>query len=205
MARRRVGLWLLVALAVAAQCWIYRDVMTPGGLSSIAVGEAIIRANWREAVNGWWSPLYGLLIGLVTEMFRPSAAVEFGFVRFTDFLIFAATIPCFEFFLRNLIRFNRYRGNYERGELFRPIPVWVFYFIGFPLFAIASIGWISVVHHPAAIAVAGALYIVFGVCFACTCETRRPGITCGWAWRLEWPISPISARLWWRFYQCSSR
>jgi len=163
MARRRVGLWLLVALAVAAQCWIYRDVMTPGGLSSIAVGEAIIRANWREAVNGWWSPLYGLLIGLVTEMFRPSAAVEFGFVRFTDFLIFAATIPCFEFFLRNLIRFNRYRGNYERGELFRPIPVWVFYFIGFPLFAIASIGWISVVHHPAAIAVAGALYIVFGV------------------------------------------
>lgn len=57
---------LLIALGIflaLVQVWSSRHDMNPDGISYIEIGEKIMRGEWKSALNGYWSPLYPLLIG----------------------------------------------------------------------------------------------------------------------------------------------
>ena len=45
--------------------WVGRYSMNPDGVSYLDMGDALVRRDWAHAVNGYWSPLYGWMLGLV--------------------------------------------------------------------------------------------------------------------------------------------
>ena len=48
-----------------AHAWIGRYSMNPDGVLTWIMGDALVRHDWAHAVNAYWSPLYGWMLGLV--------------------------------------------------------------------------------------------------------------------------------------------
>jgi hypothetical protein len=53
---RFIGCTLAVLLGVL-HAWASRYGMSPDGVSYLDLGHAFLRGEWRQAVNGLWSPL----------------------------------------------------------------------------------------------------------------------------------------------------
>ncbi|HUZ93465.1 MAG TPA: hypothetical protein VMU57_00980 [Edaphobacter sp.] len=80
--------------------------MNPDGMSYLDVGDQYWKGNWHAALNSYWSPLYTWLTGLVFRIARPSMRWEFPEVHLLNFIIFVATLFCFEFFWRELLEWR---------------------------------------------------------------------------------------------------
>jgi hypothetical protein len=78
--------------------------MNNDGVSYLDMGDQYWKGNWQAALNPYWSPLYGLLTGLMFRVAKPSMRWEYPEVHLLNFTIFLATLFCFEFFWRELLR-----------------------------------------------------------------------------------------------------
>jgi hypothetical protein len=86
--------------------WLGRNSMNPDGISYMDVGDALVRGNWSLAVNGWWSPLYAWIVGVVEFLFKPTPRWEFPLVHAVNFAVFAFALMSFRFLLHTLLAFN---------------------------------------------------------------------------------------------------
>jgi hypothetical protein len=77
--------------------------MNPDGVSYLDMGDLYWRGNWHAALNAHWSPLYSWLTGLMFLMTKPNLHWEYPEVQLLNFVIFVATLSCFEFFWRELL------------------------------------------------------------------------------------------------------
>src|SRR6202142_3298772 len=94
---------LLASLAFGlVHAWVGRYSMNPDGVSYLDVGDALVRRDWAHAVNGYWSPLYGWMLGLVVGETRPSPRWEFPLVHAVNFAIFVVALLCFRFLLHEV-------------------------------------------------------------------------------------------------------
>src|SRR5580704_13168532 len=91
--------------------WIGRYSMNPDGVSYLDMGDALLRRDWPHAVNAYWSPLYGWMLGLAVGEIRPSPRWEFPLAHIVNFAIFLFALLCFRFFLHELIRFGHDRDE----------------------------------------------------------------------------------------------
>lgn len=78
--------------------------MNADGISYLDIGDAYFRADWANAINAVWSPLYSWILGLVNFIFKPSMDWEFPTVHIVNFLIFLAALASFEFMWTNVRR-----------------------------------------------------------------------------------------------------
>src|SRR5882757_9640603 len=85
------------------QTWAVRHSMQSDGIAYLDMGDAIVRGDWNMAINGYWSPLYPLLLGLTLRVVNPSVYSQFPVVHFVNFVIFAFAFLCFDLFLRALL------------------------------------------------------------------------------------------------------
>ena len=46
--------------------------MNADGIAYLDIGDAYFRADWANAINAVWSPLYSWILGLVNFIFKPS-------------------------------------------------------------------------------------------------------------------------------------
>jgi hypothetical protein len=53
------------------QAWAGRHSMQSDGISYLDMGDAIVRGDWRMALNGYWSPLYPFLLGACERRLEP--------------------------------------------------------------------------------------------------------------------------------------
>ena len=67
-----------------AHAWIGRYSMNPDGMSYLDMGDALLRRDWAHAVNAYWSPLYGWMLGLVIGEIQPSPRWEFPLVHVVE-------------------------------------------------------------------------------------------------------------------------
>ncbi len=82
--------------------WAHHDV-NPDGLEYIEIAWAGVRMGLRAFVNGYWSPLYPLLLTMLF-LFHPTIAFESTAVQLLNLAIYLVNLVCFEFFLRELMR-----------------------------------------------------------------------------------------------------
>jgi hypothetical protein len=99
---QRAFRWAIAAFALL-NCWTCRFIMNPDGVSYLDMGDATWRGDWHVALNSYWSPLYGWLMGLILLVARPAMAWEYPVVHLLNFAILLATLFCFEFFWRELL------------------------------------------------------------------------------------------------------
>lgn len=112
----RFAFRLTIAALGLASAWFGRFVMNPDGISYLDVGRAFWHGNWHAAVNSHWSPLYALLTGAVIRLIHPSILWEFPLVHLVNFAILMATLFCFEFCWRELLRFAVRDGDCKAGQ-----------------------------------------------------------------------------------------
>ena len=56
------------------QAWISRYAMNPDGVSYLDIGDAYLRGDWKAAINGYWSPMYSVVLGTAMRILKPSIA-----------------------------------------------------------------------------------------------------------------------------------
>jgi hypothetical protein len=145
---------LLAAVLGALDAWTGRNALNPMGVSYLDMGDAYFRGDWATAINGFWSPLYSLPLGLAMRLIRPSAEHEFAVVHLVNYLIYLCALFAFDFFLRELMRVykernssSRYERKFdERGSATEAmLSDWVWQALGYTLFIWCTLGLITLV------------------------------------------------------------
>lgn len=101
--RLRWLFWAGAILIAAAYNWVNRHGMGPDGLAYVDVADAYWRGDWKTAINGYWSPLYSIVIGFFLWALQPTPYWEFATVHLANLVIFVGTLWAFDFFWRAVI------------------------------------------------------------------------------------------------------
>ena len=107
----RAAAWVLLLGLAGVQAWSSRFYPTPDGVSYMDLSDAVLSGQWRELLNAYWSPLYPILVGALRAVLRPTPYWEFGVVHLLNFLLFAASLLGFEYFVSALRQLGRTQWN----------------------------------------------------------------------------------------------
>ena len=99
--------WLIAIVLGGMQAWVGRHTMGPDGVSYLDIGEAYWRGDFQMAINAYWSPFYSWLLGFALTVLKPSPYWEFAVVHLVNFIIYLGALLCFEFLLRQLMRYRK--------------------------------------------------------------------------------------------------
>src|ERR1700704_821838 len=140
------------ALMGLIQAWVGRFSMNPDGVSYLDIGDQLRQGNWHAFLNGYWSPLYGSLLGLAMAIAKPSPFWEFPVVHLVNFLTHLTALFGFDFFLREFIKSQQR----DQGAA---VPDTVWLAIGYLLFISASLLMITLDVVSPDMLVATAMYV----------------------------------------------
>jgi hypothetical protein len=114
--------------------------MNADGIAYLDIGDAYFRADWENAINPVWPPLYSWLLGLVNAVIEPSMMWEFPTAHILNFFIYIGAMVSFEFMWGKL-------GNIKSGEDqndWLSLPSWAWWAIGYSLFIWTSLSLIQI-------------------------------------------------------------
>jgi hypothetical protein len=111
--------------------------MNADGISYLDIGDAYFRADWVNAINPVWSPLYSWILGFANFVIRPSIQWEFPVVHLVNFIIFLIALSSFEFLWRRV-------RTYEALDESYVIPDSWWWTLGYLLFIWISLSLIEI-------------------------------------------------------------
>lgn len=155
--------WSIALVLGAIDAWTSRYHLNPMGISYLDMGDAFIRGDWQTALNGLWSPLYSLPLGLMNTLLRPSPKWEFPLVHLINFLIFLGALCAFEFFLRELIKWKQARQSASNKPTNTGIPDWTIMVLGYAIFMWCSLGLITMSTTAPDMLLSVFVYLAFGM------------------------------------------
>lgn len=162
--RLRVVFWLVGIVIGLLQAWHYRNTIVNDTISHLDMADAYFRGDWSMAINGCWNPLYAWLLGLAMLAVQPSAYWEYPTVHFVLFLIFLFAFYCFEFFLRELIRFHdSQRASNSSAARDSNVPKATWMVLGYSIFLWSSLDLISLVQTNPDMLVAAFVFLASGL------------------------------------------
>lgn len=113
---RRVA-WIAGVVVAAAEAYAGRHHLNPDGLQYLDMGQAWFEADWETALNGYWSPLYAVVIGAALELSGTWGTHEVVVAHAVNFAIFLAAFAAFELFLDEFLQaVRRDDGTTPGGE-----------------------------------------------------------------------------------------
>lgn len=107
----RFFFWVVAIVLGLLQVWAHLNDVSPDGISYIELAEAAAHNGLHALVNGYWSPLYPLLLSVVFRVFHPALYWESTALHFLNFGLYLANLICFEIFLHELISARHYSSN----------------------------------------------------------------------------------------------
>jgi hypothetical protein len=132
------------------------------GISYLDMGDAFMHGDWHTALNGLWSPLYSLPLGLMTRFITPSPANEFPAVHIVNFLIYLGVVLAFLMFLRELIKWHN-EDRITESERSEMMPEWAIVLLGFAVFIWCTLGLITMGTTSPDLLVSLFVYLAFGM------------------------------------------
>src|SRR5688572_16418041 len=111
--------------------------MNADGISYLDIGDAYFRADWVNAINPVWSPLYSWILGLANFVIRPSLQWEFPVVHLVNFVIYLIALSSFEFMWKRV-------RTYEASTESYSIPDFWWWTLGYLLFIWISLSLIEI-------------------------------------------------------------
>jgi hypothetical protein len=103
----RLVFWMVALFIALLQAWSHRNEFPPDSISYAEIAWAVARSGLSHLVNGYWSPLYPFLLSLEFRFFPPSPQFEFAAAHLFNFLLFIASLACFELLLKELVLARR--------------------------------------------------------------------------------------------------
>jgi hypothetical protein len=179
---------ILCIVLGATQSWISRYAMNQDGISYLDVGDAFFRGDWKNAISGYWSPMYCWWVGLALHVVRPSIWWEFITVQAANLVIYLVALFCFRFFLHAILHAHRQEKEEKNkaGGAF-PLPEWVLTGLGYGIFLWASLVLIDVADVTPDLLVAAFVFLIAGYLVDLRYHESYPkfaifGILCGAAY-----------------------
>ena len=111
--------------------------MNADGISYLDIGDAYFRADWVNAINPVWSPLYSWILGFANLVIRPSIQWEFPVVHLVNFIIYLIALRSFEFMWKRV-------RVYEASNASYAIPDSWWWTLGYLLFIWISLSLIEI-------------------------------------------------------------
>ncbi|MEP0918045.1 hypothetical protein NC981_14555 [Leptolyngbya sp. DQ-M1] len=140
----RTAFWILGLSLGSLQAWSQRfNINNPDGVSYLDIGDAYMRGDWQSAINAYWSPLYSWLLGIAIFVLHPSPYWEFFVVKLVNLGIFVVAFISFEFFLRQMIKWQQNSHQKNAGQAVE-IPEWMWLVMGYFLFLLTALKWTPV-------------------------------------------------------------
>jgi len=145
-----VGLGMLHAYAA-----IQSQSMNADGIAYLDIGDAYFRADWANAINAVWSPLYSWILGLANFILEPSMQWEFPIVHIVNFVIYLCALACFEFMWRKV------RGTAPAEDYRLSDPLW--WMLGYLLFIWTTLSLIQLWAVTPDLLMAGLVFLAAGL------------------------------------------
>lgn len=140
----RVAFWILGLLLALGQAWAYRYATSTDSIAYLDMSDGVMRGgDWHRLINGTWSPLYPVLVGVFRRLFNIQPGGEIVAVHLLNIAIFAIAFLSFEFFLRALLlrRDQTFAAGHRDGSLL--LPQWTIVAFAYSLFLWGAIAGIS--------------------------------------------------------------
>jgi len=115
----RACAWIATFTLAAVHAWAGRHFVNPDGVSYLDLSDDYAAGSWGAAVNGYWSPLYPILLAGVRKLLRPSPYWEATTVHAVNALLFIVSLATFELFLREIRARQTARESVPEGT--RPL------------------------------------------------------------------------------------
>jgi len=158
----RATFWSAGILLASAQAWIFRYQASSDSISYLDMSDGVLRgSDWHRLINGVWSPLYPLFLGIFRRTFHISAGNEIPASHVLNVVFFIFAFVCFEFFLRGMLRDDSGEVSSEDRAAI-PLPRWTFLAAAYSLFLWAAIAAISVAGLRADMLVSGFEFLAVG-------------------------------------------
>src|SRR5947208_12075235 len=90
----RISFWLVGTALAILQVWTYRYWVSADGISYLDLSDAVVGLGWHRLINGTWSPLYPVLLG-VGRILRPDRYSEVVTGHLVNFIIFLGAFSAF--------------------------------------------------------------------------------------------------------------
>jgi 4-amino-4-deoxy-L-arabinose transferase-like glycosyltransferase len=194
--RVRIIAWCLLSVAGLIDAVFSRHAMQADGVSYLDMGDALVRGDWKMAVNGYWSPLYPWLQGVVLRLLKPSPYSEFTVVHFVNFLIYLFALSCFDFLLQAAVTDRLGTGDAPRGRM--GLPKWAVFAVGYAVFLWSSLSLITLERVGPDLLMAGFLYLATGLLLRLWARPRSYwlfialGAVFGLGYLAKAPVLPLS-------------
>ena len=197
----RLAFWAVGILLAGAQAWVYRFATTVDSISYLDMSDGVLPGgDWHRLINGVWSPLYPLLIGLARRIFPVSAANEISAAHLLNVGIFIFAFACFEFFLRSATsRVRVVQAASAQPGVPALLPYWAYLSIAYSLFLWASFSAISLRYLRPDMLMSGFLYLAVGILLQMQGSAARwdrylaLGVVLGIGFLAKAPMLPIGA------------
>jgi 4-amino-4-deoxy-L-arabinose transferase-like glycosyltransferase len=111
--------------------------MNADGVSYLDIGDAYFHADWVNAINPVWSPLYSWILGFANFVIQPSVSWEFPVVHLVNFIIYVIALSSFEFMWSSVRTFEASNESYAMPD------AW-WWTLGYLLFIWTSLSLIEV-------------------------------------------------------------
>lgn len=160
----RVTFWIGGLLLAAWQAWNCRYVVSADSISYLDMSDGVMPGgSWHRLINGLYSGLYPLSLGIFRRVFHISPQNEVPAGHLLNVLFFIFAFIGFEFLLAGIV--EQSDGPRELPDKVRtsvPLPRWAFRSIAYSVFLWASIVAISLDSLRADMLMSGFLYFAVG-------------------------------------------
>ncbi len=157
--RLSIAFWLIGIVLALLQAWHNHNFINADGISYLDMSDGIVTGDWSRLINGTWSPLYPVLLGVAARELKPSAYWEFAVVHVVNVFCFIFAFACFEFLLRSIVR----RRDSAGPDGYAPMPIWACVILGYTLFLWASLKLLTVTRTMPDILMSAFLYLGMGL------------------------------------------
>ena len=155
--RLETAAWAVVCGFALLNAWIARHTVDADGLSYLDIADAILRGDWKNVVNAYWSPLYPLLLLPAVAAGRAWPYWEAAAAHAVNLAIFFGALIAFRMLLREAAANARCSSAGGPGEKYLPTDVYTF--IASALFMWTSLEWTSVRRTTPDILVSALVYL----------------------------------------------
>jgi hypothetical protein len=158
--RIRLSFWALGVALGLSQAWTSRFDVEDNTVSYLDMGGYFFHGHHWSIINGFWSPVYALLLSLPVNVLKPSLYWEYPTVHLLVFIVFLFAIVCFDYFLRQSVRF---RSDSDPEKKSSSELDWAWIVIGYTIFLWSSLELIGAYKITPDMLVAGFFYLSCGL------------------------------------------
>jgi hypothetical protein len=158
-----LAFWLLGAALGFSQAWTARFDADDNTVAYLDIGNNFFHGHYSAFINGFWSPLYSLLLSCPIAIFKPSLRWVYPTVHLWVFITFLLAMVCFDYFLGQLTRLRADSDPQKRS--FSELD-WVWITIAYTVFLWSSLKWIEVSKVTVEFVIAAFFYLSCGLLVA---------------------------------------